>query len=66
MKVGIALDPWKLEIFKKNLDKEGYTYEVFEGEELTTIKVEVADGKLFKTQELIKKMNNEAKRSKKH
>ena len=66
MKIGICLDPWKLTIFKKHLDKNGYEYEVFEGKDMTTIKVEVEPGSLLNLQYHIKEMNDTARRSKKH
>lgn len=27
MKAGIAIDPWKIDIFKRHLDKAGFKYE---------------------------------------
>lgn len=38
MKIGIAIDPWKLDIFERHLKEAGYTnYEVHEGDQITSI-----------------------------
>jgi len=40
MIAGIVIDPWKLDIFKKHLDRAKRVYEVIEGNPVTTIQVE--------------------------
>ena len=39
MIAGVAIDPWKLEIFKRHLDKAGFKYDVTVGDSITVIKV---------------------------
>jgi len=39
MIAGVAIDPWKLEIFKRHLDKAGFKYEVTVGDPITVISV---------------------------
>lgn len=61
MKIGIAIDPWKLAIFKKHLDRAGLVYEVTEGQPFSVIKVEGSPSKL---QPIVQAANDEAARSK--
>ncbi|MCK5601940.1 hypothetical protein KAR91_08730 [Candidatus Pacearchaeota archaeon] len=65
-KVGIVLDGWKLPIFKKHLDAEGYDYTQQDGlgkfKGCIILKVETSD--VEKLAVLTKKMNQEAARSK--
>ncbi len=42
MKIGIAIDPWKLDTFKQHLDKAGYEYKVVEGDPMTAITLHAA------------------------
>jgi len=39
MKAGVVIDPWKLEIFKRHLDKAGFEYEVTKGKRMTVLTV---------------------------
>ena len=39
MKIGVAIDPWKLDIFLKVLDDSGFMYKVAPGKMLTVITV---------------------------
>ena len=57
-KVGIAIDPHKLDIFKKGLTASGYTFNVTEGRTLTAIQVDVEDH-LVTTEfkDLVEKLN---------
>jgi len=65
MKVGIVLDKWKLKIFKKNLDKHGYVYEQSKGPH-RTIMLSVETDDIDKLTPIIKQMNDEAARLKRH
>lgn len=60
----IVLDNWKLPIFKKTLDREGYKYSQHKGltDDTTTLKVETES--IAKLQPVVERMNAEAARLK--
>ena len=67
MNASVYIDNWKLPIFKKALDKEGYKYiEHKEGPvpECMTLQVEYED--LDKVKVFVKKTNKKAARSRMH
>ena len=66
IKIGIAIDPWKLKIFKKVFDEAGYTYDVKEGASMTVLRVDIEAEDTSKLQPIVAKANNIAKNSKKH
>lgn len=63
-KVGIAVDPYKLESFKKRLKKEGYQFKVHGMQNLAIIKVKVHRDKIQALAKLIELMNAEAQSKK--
>jgi len=66
IKIGVALDPWKLKYFTDVLDKEEYKYETFIGKTMTTIKVEIEAEQMQELQAVIIRANNKARNHKKH
>jgi hypothetical protein len=64
MRVGIALDPWKLEVFKRRLDDAGFTYEIKTGGDplFTLLIVEVERAAIL--QPVVEAANNECARRK--
>lgn len=61
---GIVLDDWKLEIFKKILDKEGYKYTKHEGPVAGSFILKVETNDIPKLHSIVKIMNREAAKSK--
>jgi len=63
-KVAIVCDNYKLERFKKELDREGYKYELFPFvEETTSIKIECKDDQVSKVHAICIKIESHFKRS---
>lgn len=64
--VGIAVDDWKLKIFKRDLGDAGFEYTVSDKftEGTTLLKVETSD--VTKLEKVVKKANNRAMKSKMH
>lgn len=57
---GIAIDPWKLSIFKEELTLAGFTFEVTPGDPITVISVEIDidfPGLAHKLQKTVEKAN---------
>lgn len=65
-KAGIVIDAWKLSIFKKTLDAEGYTYSEHKGPMAGCITLMVETDSIAKLQPIVKRMNQEATKSKMH
>ena len=61
----IVIDDWKLSIFKKTLDKEGYEYTQHPGITPCTITLKVTTDSIAKLQPIVERMNVEAAESKK-
>lgn len=67
VKIGIATDPWKVNIFKKVLEEDGYKeYKVAKGGAFSVIQVVIHPEELVALQVTIKKANQRAKKSKQH
>jgi len=66
MKAAIVIDSWKLSIFKKTLDEEGYKYTEFNGPTDDCITLQVITGSIAKLKPVVERMNAEAARSKRH
>lgn len=65
MKVGIAVDAWKLPVFEKWLNKDGYAFEIrgplyLDRDDVLVITVETSNHGILET--IIKLANDEAKR----
>lgn len=61
---GIALENWKLPIFKKTLDREGYKYVQHKGLTNDTVVLKIKTESIAKLQPVIERMNAEAARLK--
>lgn len=61
---GIVIDDWKLEIFKKHLDKAGYTYEQSQGLTEDTLILSVKTKSIAKLQPVVKAANTAAAKEK--
>ncbi len=62
--VGIVADNYKINKFKKELSKKGFTdYTVHEGATITTIKVNCPDEKVYSLKTLCEFVENHFKRS---
>jgi len=64
-KVGIGIDSYKLDVFKKYLDNGGYTYKVFSSLGEDTYFISVQTDSVAKLQEIVVKANNKARHKKK-
>ena len=62
-KAVIVLDDWKLPIFKKTLESEGYKYSKHPGLSKGTLILKVETDNLAKLAGIVKGMNGEAARS---
>lgn len=65
MKAEVVLDDWKLPIFKKHLDKAGYTYEQFSGPTQGCITLSVETEFISTLQPVIEKCQTESAKRKK-
>ncbi|MCK5504063.1 MAG: hypothetical protein KAJ10_02815 [Thermodesulfovibrionia bacterium] len=63
---GIVIDDWKLSIFKKTLDKEGYEYTEHKGLTKKTLILKVKTDSIAQLQPIVERMNAEAARSRMH
>lgn len=63
--VGIAIDDWKLKIFKKRLDENEYKYTEHDGPKHTLI-LKVETESAAKLQLLVESVNAEAAKSRSH
>ena len=66
LKIGIVLDDWKLEIFKEVLSAAGYKYVQVAGVTKNTIGLMIETTNLRKLQNVVRKANNRAAKSKKY
>ena len=66
MKAAIVIDDWKLPIFKKTLDAEGYKFKQFSGPIKGGITLQVEIDDISKFRPIVERMNAEAARSKMH
>lgn len=62
--IGIAIDSWKLPIFKKHLDQDGYVFTEHPGLTEGTLLLKVKTDFVHTLQPLIKAANDECKRNK--
>ena len=60
----IVIDDWKLLIFKKTLDAEGYVYTEHKGISRDSIILKVKTDDISKLHEVVNKMNQDAANSK--
>ena len=58
MRIGIAIDDWKLPTFQKYLKKTGYTYEQGEGLTPNTFMLYVTTDNPLKLQKVVEKCQN--------
>ena len=65
-KAAIVLDDWKLSIFKKTLDNEGYEYTEVKGPTSKLITLQVKTDSISKLKPVVERMNAEAQRSRMH
>ena len=65
-KAAIVIDAWKLPIFKKTLDAEGYKYSEHIGPGKYCITLKVETDSIAKLQPVVERMNKEAKISRMH
>ena len=65
-KAAIVIDDWKLSIFKKTLDSEGYEYKEIKGPGPNCITLTVKTDNIAKLRPIVEKMNREANLSKLH
>jgi len=64
-KIGIAIDPWKLDIFERNLKEGGFTeYMVTPGETMTAITIRAPRSDMVSLGEIVKAANDECARTK--
>lgn len=61
---GIAIDRWKLPIFKRILVEHGYNFTVQHAEQFTWIKIAVQASKVGDLTQVVQKCNDEALNSK--
>lgn len=66
MRAAILIDDWKLSMFKKTLDAETYKYTEVKGPFPGCIILTVYTDDLIKLASIIKKINNDAVKSKMH
>ena len=64
MRVGIALDRWKLSIFKKHLDNAGFKYSSGPGISDDTMFLYVITDELPRIQQVVQNANDEAAQTK--
>ena len=64
--VAIVIDDWKLPIFKKTLDAEGYEYAEIKGSCPKCITLQVKTDNIEKLKLIVESMNQEAARSRMH
>lgn len=62
MRVGIAIDSWKLKVFSKFLTRAGFTFEQGEGVVAKTLMLYVETDTIQNLRPLIQKANEEARR----
>lgn len=62
----IVIDDWKLTIFKKTLDSEGYKYTEHNGPAQGCITLKVKASSISALKPIVKRMNAEAAKSKRH
>ncbi len=65
-KAAIVIDDWKLPIFKKTLDSEGYEYSERRGPAKGCITLSVETDSIAKLQPIVERMNYEAAVSRAH
>ena len=65
-KVAIVLDSWKLPTFERILTEEGYTYTKHEGLTADTVTLKLEVESVAKVAPVVKRMNEEAARSRRH
>ena len=65
-KAGIAIDRWKLPIFKRHLGGAGYVYEEGKGVTADTLMLYVYTDDLLALGRVVRAANNEAARRKMH
>ena len=63
-KVGIAIDRWKLSIFKHHLEGAGYTYDTGPGVTTDAMMIAVETEDVHALEKVVRAANNEAARSK--
>jgi hypothetical protein len=66
LRAGIAIDDWKLPIFKQHLDKAGYRYEQAPGLTAGTLTLIVLTSDVKKLEAVVRAANQEARKSKLH
>lgn len=66
MKAAIVIDDWKLSIFKKILDGEGYEYTEIKGPIARCITLQVETDDIEKLRPIVERMQHEAARSRMH
>lgn len=59
----IVIDDWKLSIFQKTLDKEGYKYSTHKGITSDTLTLKVETETIGKLEPIVERMNLEAAKS---
>lgn len=64
MKAAIVLDDWKLSVFKKILDREGYNYSQHSGPMEGCITLQVETDSIAKLKPIVELMNAEAVKTK--
>lgn len=64
IKVAIIIDAWKLPIFKRTLDSEGYRYEQFNGLFPGCISLKIETDNVDKLHSVVRRIQAEAARSK--
>ena len=65
-KAAVVIESWKLAVFKKILDEEGYVYTENEGPIRGCITLQVVTKDIESIVPVVKRMNEEAAKSKKH
>ncbi len=65
MKAAIVIDDWKLPIFKKTLDSEGYKYSEHKGPADGCITLSVETDSIAKLKPIVERINKEARKLKK-
>ncbi len=61
---GVAIDSWKLTIFRKHLDKAGYEYEIHDGLTKDTLTLKVKTKTITGLEPTVKAAQKEADRKK--
>lgn len=66
LKAGIAIDAWKLPIFKRHLSKAGYTFEQAPGLTADTLTLTVLTASAKELEVVVRAANTEAKKGRLH